>query len=37
MSDTNLLEKQLAEVRSELASTKEDNDKLRVEFEAASI
>ena len=36
MSDTNLLEKQLAEVRSELASTKEDNDKLRVELEAVA-
>ena len=36
MSDTNLLEKQLAEVQSELASTKEDNDKLRVELEAVA-
>ena len=30
MSDTNLLEKQIAEVRSELASAKEDNVALRV-------
>ena len=36
MSDINLLEKQLAEVKSELASAKEDNDKLRVELEAVA-
>ena len=36
MSDTNLLEKQLADVKSELASAKEDNDKLRVELEAVA-
>ena len=37
MSDTSLLEKQLADVQSELASAKEDNDTLRTQLEAASI
>ena len=36
MSDTNLLEKQLAELQSELASTKEENSALRKEIEATS-
>jgi len=36
MSDTNLLEKQLAELQSELASAKEENSALRQEIEAAS-
>ena len=36
MSDTNLLEKQLAELQSELASAKEENSALRQEVEAAS-
>ena len=36
MSDTNLLEKQLAEVRSELASAKEENVALRREIEEAT-
>jgi len=35
MSDNNLLEKQLAEVRSELASAKEENKIVRAEVEAA--
>ena len=29
MSDSNLLEKQLADITSELASAKEENDELR--------
>ena len=36
MSDTNLLEKQLAEIKSELASAKEENVALRREIEEAS-
>jgi len=36
MSDTNLLEKQLADLRSELASTKEENDTLRAKVAEAS-
>ena len=36
MSDTNLLEKQLAEMKSELASAKEENVALREEVEATS-
>ena len=36
MSDNNLLEKQLAEVQSELASAKEENQVLRAEIEAAA-
>ena len=36
MSDTNLLEKQLAEMKSELASAKEENVALREEIEATS-
>ena len=36
MSDTNLLEKQLAELQSELASAKEENKTLRDQVEAAS-
>ena len=37
MSDTNLLEKQLADIKSELASAKEDNEALRVQLSEASI
>ena len=37
MSDTNLLEKQLADVQSELASAKEDNEALRVQLSEASM
>jgi len=36
MSDINLLEKQLADVRSELASAKEENNTLRVKIEEAT-
>ena len=36
MSDTNLLEKQLAELQSELASAREDNDTLRAQIEEAA-
>ena len=36
MSDTNLLEKQLAEIKSELASAKEENVALRREIEESS-
>jgi hypothetical protein len=36
MSDTNLLEKQLADVQSELASAKEENVKLREQISTAS-
>jgi len=36
MSDTNLLEKQLTELQSELASTKEENVKLREQISTAS-
>lgn len=36
MSDNNLLEKQLAEVRSELASAKEENKAIRAQIEAQS-
>ena len=36
MSDTNLLEKQLADVQSELASAKEENAKLREQISTAS-
>ena len=36
MSDTNLLEKQLAELQSELASAKEENKTLRDQVEVAS-
>ena len=36
MKDTEVLEQQLAEVRSELASAKEDNASLRAEIEAAA-
>jgi hypothetical protein len=36
MSDTNLLEKQLAEVQSELVSAKEENVKLREQISTAS-
>jgi len=36
MSDTNLLEKQLAELQSELASAREENAELRREIEEAS-
>ncbi len=37
MSDTSLLEKQLADMQGELASAKEDNEALRVQLEAASV
>ena len=35
MSDTNVLEKQLADVRTELASAKEENKAIRAQIEAA--
>ena len=35
MSDTNVLEKQLADVRNELASAKEENKAIRAQIEAA--
>jgi len=37
MSDTSLLEKQLADMQSELASAKEDNEALRVQLSEASV
>lgn len=37
MSDTSLLEKQLADIQSELASAKEDNEALRVQLSEASV